>query len=129
MALLLSIIQLVTIIALISAKDIYVCESSNKLFLGKYTAKEKGTDIIYENNNGMSFFTNNKFWYLGDLTVWPPLTHYRCIDITNDTCNYGKNYPPLSLDVAWTVATKHGKSPVPTISYDPCPADGLSTEL
>jgi hypothetical protein len=48
-----------------SAPALYVCESAEPEFLGKYTASEESKQDgvpIYSNANDRSFFRNNKFW-------------------------------------------------------------------
>jgi len=68
----------------------------------------------FTNQNDMSFFRNNEFWYIGSLLSWPPETHYRCVD----ECNPGSSFPSVE---GWKVNRKLGKLPVPVISYSPCP--------
>ena len=76
----------------------------------------------FTNSNEVSFFRNNGFWYLGDLTVWPPLTHYRCVQ--PEGCNVGSSTPPTSIEGLWTVNKAIGKEPIPDISLSPCSSSG-----
>jgi hypothetical protein len=56
----------IVLVAKTLADDVlYVCQSAEPAFLGKYTAstetKNDGAPV-YSNDKDMSFFRNNKFW-------------------------------------------------------------------
>ena len=70
----------------------------------------------FTNENDYSFYRNKGFWYIGDLSVWPPNTHYRCVL----DCPEGEDYPPSSETGVWTVNKKFGVEPAPLISEGPC---------
>ena len=99
--------------------EIFVCSSPDESFLGKYTPGNSidGTPS-FVNENDMAFFRHNKFWYLGDLHQWPPVTHYRCVDY--EGCNAGKEIPADNSAGKWVVNKRFGKEPIPSISFTPC---------
>lgn len=72
----------------------------------------------------MSFFRNREFWYLGDVSKWPPETHYRCVD-SEEVCNVGGDIPASSALGGWTVNKRVVKSNVPVeIVVGDCPDSG-----
>eukprot|EP00602_Paraphysomonas_sp_CaronLab_P001986 CAMPEP_0185023492 /NCGR_PEP_ID=MMETSP1103-20130426/6159_1 /TAXON_ID=36769 /ORGANISM="Paraphysomonas bandaiensis, Strain Caron Lab Isolate" /LENGTH=127 /DNA_ID=CAMNT_0027556107 /DNA_START=89 /DNA_END=472 /DNA_ORIENTATION=+ len=104
--------------------EVWVCSIGDERFLGKYTSGNEMDDApTYVNDNGMAFFRNNKFWYLGSLESWPPVTYYRCVDY--EGCNANEVIPPSPGK--WTTNKKFGKEPTPVVSMTPC--DQGSEEL
>lgn len=105
------------------SRQIHVCESPDPKLLGIYVP---GTEMdgvaTFTNEKDFSFYRNNGYWYLGDLSVWPPITHYRCVL----ECPEGENLPPSSATGNWSVNAKVAKDPAPTVSYGKC---SLSDEL
>ena len=99
---------------------IYVCRAGDPSVLGTYTSGSSSMDGVptFTNSNEVSFFRNNGFWYLGDLTTWPPKTHYRCVQ--PEGCNVGGVVPPTSDQGVWTVNKALGKEPLPEISLESC---------
>ena len=52
----------------------YVCEAGIKDHVGTYKAKGHQDGVPkYTNENGMSIFRHNGYWYMGDLRPWPPV--------------------------------------------------------
>ena len=105
----------------------YVCEAGDPRFLGKYEPgkEEIGGVPVYNNENDMSIYRNNGFWYIGNLGPWPPATHYRCV--ADAGCNYRNDKPP-ALEGKWTSSASWGKDPPPVVSTSPC-SDKLSSTL
>lgn len=103
-----------------SASDVYVCEAENPSFVGKYVAGSQKVDgaSIFSNENDMSFFRNNGFWYLGNLEPWPPETHYRCVEA--EGCNFQGELPPTSDQGKWKGNRKFNSEKPPVISSNPC---------
>merc|ERR1712227_960020 len=52
---------------------------------------ERGS-YIYTNEEGRSIWQNRGFWYIGDMTTWPPETYFRCM---NMPCTFEIEYPSL----------------------------------
>jgi hypothetical protein len=73
----------------------------------------------YSNDQGMTLFRNQKFWYMGSVESWPPVTYYRCVEYEN--CNANEVTPPVPGQ--WTTNKKFGKDPTPVISSTPCGGD------
>lgn len=107
--------------------EIHICEAASEEYLGAYVKSlsilQDGIAVyVHSNqNSSLSIFRNKSFWYLGNLNLWPPETHYRCVQPNG--CNYGSEFPPSSEEGEWTVAVRHGQSPVPLISVNPCAVD------
>jgi hypothetical protein len=66
----------------------------------------------------MSFFRNKGFWYLGNLTPWPPETHYRCVEA--DGCNFMGELPTVDPEAVWTSNRKFTTTEMPKLSDTPC---------
>ena len=73
----------------------------------------------YSNDNGMTIFRNQKFWYLGSVESWPPVTYYRCVEL--EDCAANGPLPPTPGK--WTTNTKFGTDPIPVVSSSPCGGD------
>jgi hypothetical protein len=82
----------------------------------------------YTNEHGMSFFQNRDFWYLGDLSAWPPETHYRCVD-AEEKCASTSNIPPASALGGWTPNKRFGSEVIPEIVVGVCPEASENSEL
>ena len=108
---------LLACVAVAAATDstYYVCAAGDETFLGGYAVDgtREGASI-YTNGDGRSIFRNNGRWYLGDLTPWPPETHYRP---GADTA-IGTPMPPL--EGYETGRGKFGTLPAPVLSEGPC---------
>lgn len=103
-----------------AGKELYVCNAENPSFVGKYIAgsqKVDGADV-FSNENDMSFFRSNGFWYLGNLEPWPPETHYRCVE--PDGCNFKGDIPPTNEEGVWRGNRKFNSEKPPVISLLPC---------
>mmetsp|Transcript_5332 Transcript_5332/g.5494 ORF Transcript_5332/g.5494 Transcript_5332/m.5494 type:complete len:134 (+) Transcript_5332:48-449(+) len=108
-------------IAVVRSTELYVCAAGDPVLLGSYTSSS--ADMMdgvptFTNSNEMSFFRNNGFWYLGDLTSWPPKTHYRCVQ--PEGCNVGEAVPPTTAQGVWTVNKALGTEPIPEITLTQC---------
>ena len=108
------------IFPLVLSKEIYVCESQDEKYLGKYVEGQRIDGVpSYTNANELSFFRNKGFWYMGNLGPWPPETHFRCVDM--EKCAYEGDFPSLGEDAAWTVNKKvSGDIDTPKFSESPC---------
>lgn len=88
--------------------------------MGTYTNGELFNGApTFTNNNDMSFYRNNGFWYLGSLASWPPVTYYRCVD--SEGCNYAMDVPNTD-GKSWTSNKRASKHPFPQFSTEPCRA-------
>lgn len=76
--------------------------------------------VAYTNENGFSFFKNRDFWYLGDLTTWPPETHYRCVD-DDLKCHKSESWPAPSVKGGWIANKRFASETIPDIVEGPCP--------
>lgn len=122
-------ILLLSLFKVNSATDIYVCEAENPAFIGKYVAgsqKVDGADV-YSNENDMSFFRSNGFWYLGNLEPWPPETHYRCVE--PEGCNFQGEVPPTNEEGKWKGNRKFNSEKPPVVSASPCAGKRLVEDL
>jgi len=101
-------------------KDIYICESADVKYLGKYAEGAMVDGVAsYTNENELSFFRNKGFWYIGNLGLWPPETHFRCVDA--EDCGFEQDFPAIDEKSAWSGNKKFsGETPVPKFSTDPC---------
>ena len=97
----------------------YVCEAGIKGHVGTYKAKGHQDGVPkYTNENGLSIFRHNGYWYMGDLRPWPPVTNYRCVaDCTKD-----EDVPPT---VDFETNPKKGSDPAPSLRDEPCSKDEL----
>jgi hypothetical protein len=102
--------------------SVYVCESSDPKFLGTYVSGRQTLDgvAVFSNENDLSFYRNRGFWYLGDLSQWPPETHYRCVE--TEGCNHNMPLPPTSEEGAWKGSKKFNDGNAPKIFSQPCAA-------
>jgi hypothetical protein len=103
-----------------AGKEIYVCEAENPAFIGKYVPGSQQADgvDVYSNENDMSFFRSNGFWYLGNLEPWPPETHYRCVE--PEGCNFQGEIPPTNDEGKWRGNRKFNSEKPPVVSTSPC---------
>ena len=103
-----------------STKELFVCRAGDPTVLGVYTSSDSTMDgaPVFTNANEISFYRNNGFWYIGDLTTWPPRTHYRCVQ--PEGCNVKGEVPPTTSEGVWTVNKAVGKEPSPEISLENC---------
>ena len=116
-------VVMITIVQYHRAEEVvYVCEAHEPKFLGRYEAGNSNMDgvSVFSNENDLSFYRNRGFWYLGDLSQWPPETHYRCVE--SEGCNYNMPVPPTSEEGAWKGSKKHNDGGAPRISASPCSA-------
>jgi hypothetical protein len=110
-------------LAQVENRNVNVCESEDKKYSGVYLpGPELDGVATFSNENDYTFFRNKGYWYLGDLSVWPPITHYRCVF----ACPEGEDLPSSSADGDWIPNTKITPNPVPVISLGPC---SISDEL
>ncbi len=118
---------LIRLVKLSGAQKLYVCEAENASFLGEYVPGHQKIDgvEVYSNEQDMSFFRNRGFWYLGNLSPWPPETHYRCVE--PEGCNVGKEVPPTSSEGAWKGNRKFNSEKPPVISATPCGSESNSS--
>jgi len=52
----------------------------------------EGGSYIYTNEEGKSIWQRHGFWYIGDMSSWPPQTYFRCLDMP---CTYNRDFPSL----------------------------------
>ena len=64
--------------------------------------------------------------YLGDLSNWPPQTHYRCVEM--EGCNLNLGIPPTTTEGNWS-ASKIGKLPIPIITKEQCEHIEVSEDI
>ena len=76
--------------------------------------------LTYTNEQGMSFFRNRNYWYLGDLTTWPPETHYRCVGSDDQCGGINEILPFPSSTGGWTSNKRFGSETLPEIVRGPC---------
>eukprot|EP00617_Octactis_speculum_P008765 CAMPEP_0185775068 /NCGR_PEP_ID=MMETSP1174-20130828/81124_1 /TAXON_ID=35687 /ORGANISM="Dictyocha speculum, Strain CCMP1381" /LENGTH=113 /DNA_ID=CAMNT_0028462531 /DNA_START=38 /DNA_END=379 /DNA_ORIENTATION=+ len=103
------------VVAFSVSAEFYICENENPLFLGTYKLAEATNDGVpaYVNDDGMSIFRHQGFWYIGDLAPWPPQTFYRCVD----DCAAGMDSPPAAFFKGKKVGTT---SPGVSLTTQPC---------
>mmetsp|Transcript_10763 Transcript_10763/g.13054 ORF Transcript_10763/g.13054 Transcript_10763/m.13054 type:complete len:119 (+) Transcript_10763:50-406(+) len=96
------------------SSSFYICDSGNPKFIGHFVedAVADGSPK-YVNEEGMSIFRHQGYWYLGDMAPWPPVTHYRCIE----GCGYNSPTPPLN---GYQPKKNIGESPAPILQEEPC---------
>jgi hypothetical protein len=100
-----------------ASTEFWVCSAGDERFLGKYSQGDKINESpTFVNDNNMAFFQNSKFWYLGSLDSWPPVTYYRCVDY--EGCNAEEPTPPTPGK--WVTNKKFGKDPIPIVQSTPC---------
>jgi hypothetical protein len=105
----------VTIANVEAADSFYVCGNvGTPNYNGNYTAQGYQDGISkYTNGQKISIYRHNGFWYMGDLTSWPPVTHYRCVA----DCPKDGEQPPL---MTFETNPMKGKDPPPTVQTAPC---------
>ena len=97
--------------------EYWICSAGDPRFLGKYTSGNEMDGVsTFLNDNGMAIFRSKKFWYLGNIESWPPVTYYRCVEI--EDCNAALDSPPTPGK--WTTNKKFGKDPIPVVQFIPC---------
>ena len=67
----------------------------------------------FVNEEGMSIYRHQGYWYIGDLEPWPPETHYRCIE----GCGHNQEMPPAS---GYMPKKLVGIYPAPVLQDEPC---------
>lgn len=98
-------------------RNINVCDSANPKLLGVYLpGAEMDGAATFSNQNDLSFYRNKGFWYLGDLSSWPPTTLFRCVL----DCPEGELIPPSSETGLWTPNRKFANEPAPIINHGKC---------
>ena len=114
-------IAALTSLAVIDAGEadvFFVCGNvGSEKHKGNYTAAGYQDGIHkYTNANKMSIYRHNGFWYIGDVSVWPPTTHYRCVS----DCPKDEDLP--TVDLTFETNLKKGRDPPPTLhrSLEPC---------
>lgn len=113
MVLVIAVVIILAATQAVENRHINICESSDPKLLGIYLPGAQMDGVAtFSNENDFTFYRNKGFWYLGDLSVWPPNTYYRCVL----DCPEGDSFPPSS-DAPWSANKKFGKDPVPTISH------------
>eukprot|EP00613_Pedinella_sp_CCMP2098_P006359 CAMPEP_0171610154 /NCGR_PEP_ID=MMETSP0990-20121206/9884_1 /TAXON_ID=483369 /ORGANISM="non described non described, Strain CCMP2098" /LENGTH=122 /DNA_ID=CAMNT_0012173517 /DNA_START=31 /DNA_END=399 /DNA_ORIENTATION=+ len=94
--------------------NFYVCECGNPKFVGHYVAESASDGSPkYANEEGMSIFRHQGYWYMGDMEPWPPETHYRCIE----GCGYNEPTPPLT---GFQLKKNVGVASPPILQLEPC---------
>mmetsp|Transcript_5068 Transcript_5068/g.6995 ORF Transcript_5068/g.6995 Transcript_5068/m.6995 type:complete len:147 (-) Transcript_5068:185-625(-) len=106
---------IVTLLDLTEGKEYFVCEAGDEMFLGKFVQDggEKDASPTFTNENGMSIWRNQGFWYMGNLEPWPPETHYRCVM----DCPRNADDPPLQ---GYKRTKQHGIDPSPVLQESSC---------
>jgi hypothetical protein len=100
-----------------NSTSFYICEPTGMAkHVGTYSARGYQDGIAkYTNKAGISIYRHNGYWYIGDVTNWPPTTHYRCVS----DCEKDGETPPL---VQFETNAKKAKDPAPVIQDTPCQA-------
>ena len=103
----------------LAAGKYHCCTAGEPEFLGTYTEDgENDGAPKYTNAKSRSIFRNNGFWYMGDLSGWPPETYYRCVE----GCASGASSPPLE---GYQATKTRGVAQAPILSTEECTHDEL----
>lgn len=112
------------ILALVTAKPLYVCEAGDAKYVGVYEEGSKMDGVsTYTNANDMSLFRSKGFWYVGNLGPWPPETHFRCVN--GENCHMDDESPPIEDLTGWTANKKFATGEMPVFSSTPCSQEEL----
>ena len=95
--------------------SLHVCSAGEAAFVGEYVEDSASSDGTskFINENGMSVYRHQGYWYIGDMAPWPPVTYYRCIE----GCGYNSETPPLT---GYQPKKGVGVSPSPVLKLEPC---------
>jgi hypothetical protein len=95
--------------------SLHVCSAGVASFVGEYTEDSLTFDGApkFVNENGMSVYRHQGYWYFGDMAPWPPMTYYRCIE----GCGYNSPAPPLT---GFQPKKGVGAAPSPVLQSEPC---------
>lgn len=99
----------------------YVCDAGTTAYIGRYTIDSNRLHT-YRNDDGKALFRHHGFWYMGDLTTWPPVTDYRCVL----DCPHGSELPPVPA--TFTISNT-GILPTPNLTLTPCLARTRLSDL
>lgn len=92
----------------------HVCNAGFSSHIGEYKQAQAQDGVFrYTNENGISVYRHNGYWYMGDMRPWPPVTTYRCVF----ECPKDEDFPPL---VTFETNAKKGKDPAPILQAEPC---------
>ena len=76
-----------------SSQAYSICDSTNPDLVGTYTHTHYVDSApVWTNDEGMGIWRHFGYWYIGDYSVWPPVTFYRCVV----GCEQGTDVPPLT---------------------------------
>jgi len=103
------------LLAAVRCAAFHVCSAGDVRFIGKYVEDTQTSDGVqrYVNNGGMTLYRHQGYWYFGDMTPWPPVTHFRCIE----GCGYNLPTPPL---FGYLAKKNVGVLPAPALQTEPC---------